>query len=280
MATSMALAEGHPTALTPATELRDAIAPFGPVSLAEIEALAALQVRRDRKYLVPPERIATLIACAAAFEQPRVLEIGGERLFRYESLYFDTPALASYFDAAHRRPRRRKVRTRSYVDSDTCMLEVKARDNRGRTVKHRLPYEMCHRRELTETGRALMSSYRRATLLFEESGLRATIDVDLAWCDPAENHLAAPRLVLVETKSLTFGSFFDRLLWRFGHRPAAISKYCTGLAALTPGLQANKWHRTLQIVRALNAGVPAAAVFHRAFPAPRELAMGRAISMP
>ena len=30
-----------------------------------------------------------------------------------------------------------------------------------------------------------------------------------------------------------------------GYRPAIVSKYCTGLAALEPDLPSNKWHRVL-----------------------------------
>ena len=38
----------------------------------------------------------------------------------------------------------------------------------------------------------------------------------------------------------------DRLLWANGHRPASISKFGTGLAALRPGLPRNKWSRVLR----------------------------------
>lgn len=37
----------------------------------------------------------------------------------------------------------------------------------------------------------------------------------------------------------------DRLLWRRGHRPVCLSKYGAGLAALTPDLPDEKWHRVL-----------------------------------
>ena len=49
----------------------------------------------------------------------------GRRWFRYRSHYFDTPTLSSYLAAAHRRPRRHKVRSRSYLDSGQHFLEVK-----------------------------------------------------------------------------------------------------------------------------------------------------------
>lgn len=243
-------------------DLCNALAEFQAITLEEVVDSADLQVRNDRKYLVAPQDTANILEWMADIERPRVLEIAGKRIFRYESLYFDSPELKSYYDAAYRRPRRTKIRTRTYVDSGICMLEVKMRDNRGQTVKHRLPYNLCHSRELTPEGQefvastgmgkveclrpSLTSRYQRATLVFDESGVRMTIDIALTWCDAAGGSLAVPNLVLLETKSLARASCIDRLLWEFGYRPAAISKYCTGLAALRPALPANKWHRTLK----------------------------------
>ena len=53
-------------------------------------------------------------------------------------------------------------------------------------------------------------------------------------------------IAVVETKTCGAPCAADQLLWRDGHRPTVMSKYCTGLAALVPELPANKWHRTLQ----------------------------------
>jgi hypothetical protein len=35
----------------------------------------------------------------------------------------------------------------------------------------------------------------------------------------------------------------DRVLWAMAIRPVRISKFCTSLAALVPGLPANRWTR-------------------------------------
>ena len=55
----------------------------------------------------------------------------------------------------------------------------------------------------------------------------------------------AGALAIVETKTPGAPSSADRWLWAAGHRPAAISKYATGMALLHPELPANKWHRVL-----------------------------------
>lgn len=235
---------------------------FAEVGLAELVALADLQVRRDRKYLVPRSFIPELLASLGA--GTRVLRIGELEAFRYESVYFDTNEWTSYLGAARRRSRRFKVRTRTYVDSATCMLEVKLRDASGRTVKRRLPYELDDREHLNHEGRrfvesfgetggcadllapALTTTYRRTTLLLGGAAARVTLDTDLAWQDPSARRASLADLALVETKSGGAPCEVDRALWRAGHRPSTVSKYCTGLAALSPHLPANKWNRVLR----------------------------------
>jgi VTC domain len=243
----------------------DALGNLEPVGLDGLTDVDDLQTRRDRKYLLAPAEIDALIG--AIGRDARVLTIDGSRTFRYESIYFDTVDLASYLGAAHRRPCRFKVRTRTYVDTSTCMLEVKTRDIRSRTVKHRHPYDVARRAELTDTGRQFVASiaqaeaaahrlrptlttaYRRATLLIPGAAgdeARVTIDVDLAWHRPDGHGAQLDELVLIETKTLGRPCPVDRMLWRLGHRPVAISKYATGLAALCPDLPANKWNRVLR----------------------------------
>jgi len=232
---------------------------LGTIALGELEALAELQTRRDRKYLVPRDRVDALLMGADA----RALTIAGACAFHYQSTYFDTPELSSYLAAARRRPHRFKIRIRTYLDSDVSALEVKTRDARGRTVKHRTPHDVARTNDPTHHGRrfieslvpaaacadlqpTLITAYTRATLVATSGDSRITIDVDLAWEHPDGRRLELPDVALIETKSPGPPSRFDRHLWRAGHRPVTISKYCTGLAALTPAVPANKWHRVLQ----------------------------------
>jgi hypothetical protein len=260
------------------TEMLDALGTLAPVSLEELMALAELQTRRDRKYLVPRSLVRRLLRPLAEVGPPtRVLTIDGIRSFRYESVYFDDADLVSYFGAARRRPHRFKVRTRSYLDTGGCMLEVKTRDARRRTVKHRHPYDLERRAELTDDGRRFIATveqvaptvdqlrpilatvYRRATMVVADGDhdARVTIDLDVAWeaLRPASRHgpghpdrhrLYLTQMALVETKTLGKPCMIDRALWRHGLRPITVSKYCTGLAALRPYLPANKWNRVLR----------------------------------
>lgn len=237
------------------------LGPITPVGLDQLEASASLMTRRDRKYLVPWEVTEQLIRLLAPTS--RVLEIDGRRSFRYQSVYFDTPALASYLGAAHKRPHRYKVRTRSYLDSGLCLLEVKTRDGRGRTVKERIPHPFDGQSQLGDGGRAFVSDcsligktaddlrpllttrYLRSTLLLPE-GVRTTIDTELASRGPDGRVVRLEGMAVVETKSGGAPSTADRTLWELGYRPMRVSKFCTSLSALYPELPRNKWMRALR----------------------------------
>ena len=232
-----------------------------PLSLDEVLAVAHLQTRTDRKYVVGPDVFDRLIDALGAGLGG--LEIGGLRAFRYESVYFDTPALDSYLGAARGRRRRFKVRTRSYLDSGHCMLEVKTRSGRGETVKARMPYDIGGRSCLDAAGLdfvrrhallpagatlapVLTTAYSRATYVDLATGSRLTCDTGLACISPAGDSVSLPGEMLVETKSAGAPTAADRFLWRAGVRPVAISKFCVGMAALDPSLPANKWNRILR----------------------------------
>ena len=143
------------------------------------------------------------------------------------------------------------------------MLEVKVHDNRGNTVKHRQPHDPSTRVQLTEDGAAFVRSipesapfvgdlrpvlnvsFRRSTLVLDATGERITVDEQARWSSGAFTEVWLGSLVILETKTVGPPTSIDRALWRAGHRPVTISKYCTGVAAIRRDLPSNKWHRLL-----------------------------------
>lgn len=232
------------------------------VDLAGLEETASLLQRRDRKYVVPLEVVAELVERLGG--GIRVLQIDGRRMFRYQSVYFDTPGSSSYLAAARRRSRRYKVRTRAYLDAGHCLLEVKTRDPRGRTIKERRGHALERADRLDAGDRpflggwseigtdvadlepSLTTSYVRTTLLLEAEDARVTIDTDVQGQLPDGSTAALAGMAIVETKSAGPPSSADRILWSLGHRPTRISKYCTSLAALRRELPSNRWTRALR----------------------------------
>ena len=249
-------------------------------TLAELNNAAGLLTRVDRKYLVPLTCAQNLVDGLAP--HARVLAIDERRRFSYTSTYFDTPGLEAFMFAARKRRRRFKVRTRTYLDSGLCFLEVKTCGARGSTVKRRMGYHADDASRLTGPGRAfvaaclagtgvtgsaaarevaaalrpvLTTTYERTTLHLPRAEARATIDTALTWRRLGPAHLTAAisegepvtvaDIAVVETKNPATPSPADRALWEAGYRPTRISKYATGMALLHPELPANRWYRTL-----------------------------------
>jgi hypothetical protein len=244
------------------TGLLAATSGLPPVSLTEVLEHAALDTRVDVKYVVPSRLFAGLVARLG--RRLRVLEIDGRRAFGYQSVYFDTPDLLSYHDHLQDNRRRFKVRTRTYLDSGDCVLEVKVKGRRSATVKHRGPYPVEERFRLNAAGRRfvsayvdppdvtallrpiLVTSYHRLTLVDLDRGVRITCDADLIcrsgdrWTEGLGDRL------LVEMKSPTTPSALAHLFHDIGVRPAVFSKYCLAVAMLADDVRANPWHRTLR----------------------------------
>lgn len=243
------------------------------ISLDELVAEAALLTRVDRKYLLQARELEQVMTSLPS--GTRALEIDERRTFGYASTYFDTADRASYRGTATARRRRWKVRTRSYLDTGTCWLEVKTRGPRGATVKTRQPHPAGMPSTLTPgavafveqtlsdqgvpvpTGGwvaapALGTAYRRSTLALP-GGERATIDTRLRWEAADGTELAADDVVIVETKTGSTPSALDRRLWAAGHRPVRLSKFGTGMALLDPTLPAHRWHRLLTTTGPLSA---------------------------
>ena len=247
------------------------------ITLAELNSEASLLTRIDRKYLVPPGATQEVVNHLAPRAQ--VLQIDGLRHFRYASTYFDTPGLDAYFLAAYKRRRRYKIRTRTYLDSGLCFLEVKTNGSREATVKDRFKYDPDDADRITPDGRLFVierlvesstcsldeantiaqalvpvmdSTYSRTTLHLPHDEARATFDTQLTWdlFGPDGKRLgqgvSVDHLNVVETKNPSTASPTDRLLWNQGHRPARISKYATGLALLDASLPTNRWNRTIK----------------------------------
>src|SRR5690625_6786473 len=203
------------------------------IDLDELSEIAALQTRVDTKYLISPEQLVAVLDQIGS--HLRVLQIDGKRSFGYESVYFDTTALRTFRDHRQGRRLRFKVRTRLYRNSGECMLEVKEKKARGKTVKRRMAYPAAERFALKAEGRkfvaevlraqygtqtaelipALRGTYLRTTFVDAHEGTRMTCDTDLAWENDSQR-VSGPDSVVVETKSAAGTSRVDRAIRDLG----------------------------------------------------------------
>lgn len=246
------------------TSIEAALAQLDPISLDEANRIAQLQTRIDRKYVVDEATLEALLAELGP--SLRVLDINGDRSCAYRSTYFDTEDLTLYRAAVQGRRHRHKIRSRTYGEAGPCYLEVKAKGRRGANVKSRITYCRSDHGTITANGhdfveeatggqglaRALLpvltTQYERSTLIDAASRTRLTFDrhvrcANLVGGVPTDE--AALDAIIVETKSTRAPSAADRWLWEHHRRPTKISKFCTGLAATSPELPANKWHTVI-----------------------------------
>src|SRR5699024_6270679 len=243
-----------------------------PITLDEINAQARLMTRVDRKYFLPRGLFIDLLA--ATREDFRVLEIDGKHRFEYRTAYFDTPDFRFYRDHVQERRHRFKVRTRTYVDTGTCHLEVKSKGYRGQTVKERIAHPIDSPLTLTPDDRDFIDSVldrspiraggrdsgnrdsdgrsasirprpRAADLepvvetVYDRITLchddqRLTCDLDIRAISGDEQH-TGPSDVLVETKSPGGAGIWDGLLKQVGIRPHKVSKACVSAALRSEG---------------------------------------------
>lgn len=242
----------------------DATARLPGVPLATVLERAELQVRLDRKHLVPAGDFERFVARLE--DQLEVLEIDGRRSFDYESRYFDTPDLLTYRDHVAGRPDRFKLRTRSYLDSGETMFEVKLEDPDGGTIKRRTAQPFGDRDRITpaaqrhlaraldtagrrvprELGQASVIAYRRTTFVIRDGSARITVDREIEWSDDDHAVGGLDDHVLVEVKSAEAATPVDRALEALGISPVSISKYGVGMALLHPELPSGPWDAVLE----------------------------------
>ena len=234
------------------------------IGLDEVLARAELLNRNDRKYLVPYTTFERFLA--GMRDRLSVLQIDGVRRFRYTSIYFDTPSLLTYHQHLQRRRRRYKIRTRTYVDTSTCMLEVKMKGHRDATDKRRISWPARLAGQLTSDGerfaasvlnhelglplprleRTLRIDYQRTTLVSVDGAARYTCDTGIRFVGRRGSADGPSDHVLIEVKSAGSKDPAHRLLWRLGVRPVQMSKYPVAVALLWPGIRANPWSRTIR----------------------------------
>lgn len=243
--------------------LADTVAERNPISLDQVLSAAALQTRVDRKFLLTPEQFRAFAGHLG--NVLHVMEIDGQRIFRYASTYFDSHDFEQY--RAHRQGRRKrfKVRSRTYVDTGLSMFEVKTKGLRGETVKHRMKQPVNAAQHLNAEADAFLadvlaqeygqqvpdlqpvldSSYRRATFVDPIAGERVTADVELFYTD-GQTRIHGPEMIVVETKTSNGRGVCDLALAELGLREVSMSKYCLGVAMLNPQFPANRWSRLLR----------------------------------
>lgn len=209
---------------------------------------AELMNRVDSKFLLPINTIIDVLNAASS--DYSVLMIDNVTIFQYNNIYFDTPDLGFYKQHHNRKLNRHKVRHRHYTDVGTSFLEVKFKNNKGRTIKNRCLADIDPATALSENHAFLREhdinmphhlissqacSYQRISLANDARKERLTFDLNINFASTlkhskAEDNYNLTDFFMAELKQekLNRQSPFYRLMREMSIRPKGFSKYCMG----------------------------------------------------
>ncbi len=227
---------------------------------------ASLMNRVDTKYLLPRFELANLLAALA--DEYTILNEKGKRLFTYETTYFDSASKRFYLAHHNGKLNRHKVRFRRYVESNTGFMEVKLKNNKGRTIKKRVPMDCqgpdegkingfvqgCLGENCPNLETSLFVNYQRITLLNKHYPERLTIDLNLSFqCvkSGAVNKLPDVFIVELKREGKQQGTSYSRWASFHGFKPIKFSKYCMGLVLThDKNIKKNRFKKTiLQLIK-------------------------------
>ena len=229
-----------------------AVSALAPVTLEALDERSALRRRVDTKYVIERQELEPLLGSLR--EDYEALEIDGERVFSYDSVYFDTPELRCFYDHLEGRRPRFKARSRLYRETGACFFEAKVKLADDETAKRQCAYDRESHGDMTPGARrflgealaeladepapddlapTLSTHYRRITLGARSGGERVTIDlaVMLQSMDDRSVQLRDDH-ALVETKTENGRSPVDEVLVAGGSEPVSLSKYRLGVGLL------------------------------------------------
>lgn len=238
--------------------MNDILTTFSSISLEQMSGVKLMN-RTDTKFVTNTERLRQLLEMAR--EDYYVQEIDGERNLEYDTTYFDTTRFDMYNQHQWGHTNRQKIRFRTYCISGLQFMEVKTKNNHGRTKKKRIEvadmdvqdeekrlFLAKHLRYGVDTLQpALNNHFSRITLVNKGKTERLTIDSALSFNNLVSGkHLDMGPLVVIELKR--DGQVFSpvlEMLRQLRIHPHGFSKYSMGSAMTNPELQVNRFKRKL-----------------------------------
>ena len=229
------------------------ISDFQPISLSEMDGVKLMN-RTDTKFAFKADKLPLLIQKMLPFY--RVLSIDGELVHDYKSLYFDTEDRKFYLDHHNRRVNRNKIRFREYVGSGLTFLEIKLKNNKGKTIKKRIKVDAISD-TLTDKQKIYIEknigsnidvdakqwiNFSRITFVHKIKKERLTIDINLTFGNK-EKSGDLKQIVIAEVKQerMSRSSDFIKIAKELHILPIRISKYCMSALELNPNLKKNRF---------------------------------------
>lgn len=241
------------------------LACFHPTTLEELSVIKLLK-RYDTKFVFHRDKVAAIFDVLS--RDFKILEIGNNRSFTYETIYYDTDDYFFYHQHHNRKLNRYKIRCRRYRQSNQCYFEVKFKNNRRETIKSRLllrngaVYSNLSEESKTFAKKRMVVGdnrivdivtpklkvlYNRITLANRKDKERLTFDMDLTYIDRKDIRHRIDNLIIAELKSErnSLNSNLYQYLKGLGILPAKFSKYCMGIAVTERNVKCNRFKKKI-----------------------------------
>ena len=226
---------------------------FETITLSEMDDVK-LMSRTDTKFVFNFSRLPEFLEKLSQFY--RVLSIDGNLIHDYKSLYFDTEDRKFYIEHHNRRVNRNKIRFREYVGSGLTFLEIKLKNNKGKTIKKRIKVNSISE-EITEQQQKYIDkivgypievsakqwiNFSRVTFVHKTQKERLTMDVNLTFNNKKdEGDLKNIVIAEVKQERMSRSSDFMRIAKEMSILPMRLSKYCISSMQLWPQLKQNRF---------------------------------------
>ena len=233
---------------------------FFPISLQEMDSVRLMN-RIDTKFVTSYDNFLRLIPFLK--QNYFLQDIEGRRYGFYHTIYYDTGAYDMYLNHHNGRKTRKKVRMREYTESRECFLEVKLKNNKGRTAKKRIRVE-AEAENYLYAGNAveflentalyssddlvphLENNFDRITMVNKDKTERLTIDMNLSFNNfISGSKVKINNLVVIELKQDgNQPSPLKSILPAYSIQKHSFSKYCIGAALNNPDIHNNRINNT------------------------------------
>lgn len=249
------------------TNIQSWLAQLEPISLDEMGSIKLMN-RTDTKFVTNKRKLVSLLELAQGKYYAQ--QIGDSRIANYRTVYWDTPEHRFFLEHHNKRAPRQKIRVRTYLDSDLTFLEVKTKNNHGRTKKKRITVPDHDRHDIVAAGGSdftrgltgltfedidptVQNRFQRITLVNKGKTERLTIDFNVQFHNYETEHDAGTgELVIIELKR--DGNVYSpvlEILRKLRIKPSGFSKYCIGSVLTNHRLKSNLFKPKLIRVRKL-----------------------------
>ena len=226
---------------------------FETITLSEMDDVK-LMSRTDTKFVFNFLRLPEFLEKLSRFY--KVLLIDENLIHDYKSLYFDTEDRKFYIEHHNRRVNRNKIRFREYVGSGLTFLEIKLKNNKGKTIKKRIKVDSISE-EITKKQQRYIDkiigypievsakqwiNFSRVTFVHKTQKERLTMDINLTFNNQKdEGDLKNIVIAEVKQERMSRSSDFMRVAKEMSILPMRLSKYCMSTLSLNPKLKKNRF---------------------------------------